>query len=120
MTLRVPAPPPEGRLPDGFAVRLDPRTRRRDGGAVLLGGSPLRQLRLTPRAAGFLDGWARDEAVDPDAFVTDAAAALYQLTGGKPRELARLLRLSALASQADGGAKLDAAAIEALRAELIG
>ena len=45
----LPAPPPD-RLPDGFAVRLDPRTRRREGGTTLLGGSPLRQLRLSPRA----------------------------------------------------------------------
>ena len=41
---------PEDRLPDGFAVRLDPRNRVRDGGAALLGGSPLRLLRLAPRA----------------------------------------------------------------------
>ncbi|WP_104522793.1 mycofactocin biosynthesis glycosyltransferase MftF [Blastococcus atacamensis] len=53
MTGPVPAPP-AARLPDGFAVRLDPRTRRRDGGATLLGGSPLRLLRLAPRAAELL------------------------------------------------------------------
>jgi mycofactocin system glycosyltransferase len=46
-------PPPERALPDGFAVLLDPRTRRRDGGA-LLGGSPLRLLRLSPRAQALL------------------------------------------------------------------
>jgi mycofactocin glycosyltransferase len=46
--------PPEGRLPDGFAVRLDPRTRVRDAGATLLGGSPLRLLRLAPRARQLL------------------------------------------------------------------
>lgn len=51
----VPAPPAE-RLPDGFAVRLDPRTRRRDGGAALLGGSPLRLLRLAPAAGSLLTG----------------------------------------------------------------
>ncbi|TQN40902.1 mycofactocin system glycosyltransferase [Blastococcus colisei] len=45
---------PEGRLPAGFAVRLDPRTRARDGGAVLVGGSPLRLLRLSPRARALL------------------------------------------------------------------
>jgi hypothetical protein len=70
-------------------------------------------------ASEFLAGWTRDEAVDPSSFGIDAAAALHRLTGGKPRELARLLRLSALASQAEGGARMDAAAIEALRAELI-
>jgi mycofactocin system glycosyltransferase len=35
-------------------VRLDPRVRRRDDGATLLGGSPLRQLRLAPRARELL------------------------------------------------------------------
>jgi mycofactocin glycosyltransferase len=45
----IPAPP-DRRLPDGFAVRLDARVRHRDGGRTLLGGSPLRQLRLSPRA----------------------------------------------------------------------
>jgi GT2 family glycosyltransferase len=46
--------PPESRLPDGFAVRLDARTRSRDGGAALLGGSPLRLFRLAPRARDLL------------------------------------------------------------------
>ena len=49
----IPAVPDE-RLPDGFAVRLDSRTRARDGGAALLGGSPLRLLRLAPRARALL------------------------------------------------------------------
>ncbi|HVJ67032.1 MAG TPA: hypothetical protein VM510_03550, partial [Caulifigura sp.] len=69
-------------------------------------------------AAEFLRGWTRDEAVEPQAFGADAAAALHRLTGGRPRELARLLRLSAMASQAEGGAALDAAAIEELKREL--
>jgi type II secretory pathway predicted ATPase ExeA len=71
-------------------------------------------------ATEFLQGWSRDEAVDPSSFGVDAAAAIHQLTGGKPREFARLLRLSALASQAEGGSRLDGAAIEALRAEFVG
>jgi mycofactocin system glycosyltransferase len=41
-------------LPDGFGVRLDPRTRRRDDGGTLLGGSPVRLLRLSPRARALL------------------------------------------------------------------
>ncbi len=49
-------PPPAARLPDGFAVRLDPRTRRLEGGTALLGGSPLRLLRLGARARALLDG----------------------------------------------------------------
>lgn len=51
-------------MPDGFAVRLDPRTRRRDGGAALLGGSPLRLLRLSARACAMLAG-DRLEVRDP-------------------------------------------------------
>jgi hypothetical protein len=38
------------RLPDGMRVRLDPRTRVLDGGAVLLGGAPPRMLTLAPPA----------------------------------------------------------------------
>ncbi|MCW2677875.1 MAG: glycosyl transferase family 2, partial [Modestobacter sp.] len=49
-------PPPAERLPDGFAVRLDPGTRRRDDGTALLGGSPLRLMRLAPAARPLLAG----------------------------------------------------------------
>jgi mycofactocin glycosyltransferase len=49
----VPAPQ---RLPDGFAVRLDPHVVRRDGGTALLGGSPMRLLRLAPTARPLLAG----------------------------------------------------------------
>jgi mycofactocin system glycosyltransferase len=52
MTPAVP-PPPSARLPDGFAVRLEPQVRRRPDGA-LLGGSPLRLMRLSARARGLL------------------------------------------------------------------
>jgi mycofactocin system glycosyltransferase len=47
---------PDAPLPDGFAVRLDARTRRREEGGVLLGGSPLRLIRLSPRAHEMLPG----------------------------------------------------------------
>ncbi|MDK3255325.1 mycofactocin biosynthesis glycosyltransferase MftF [Blastococcus capsensis] len=72
----IPAAP-AGRLPDGFAVRLDPRVRRRDAGATLLGGSPLRLLRLAPRAAGLLRG---ERLVARDA--TSAALAGRLLDAG--------------------------------------
>ncbi|RBY92144.1 mycofactocin system glycosyltransferase [Blastococcus sp. TBT05-19] len=107
MTGPVPAAP-AGRLPDGFAVRLDPRTRRRDGGATLLGGSPLRLLRLAPRAAELL-GADRVEVRDATtaalaARLLDAGVAHPSLVPGgdaavtvvipvrdRPAELARLL-----------------------------
>jgi mycofactocin system glycosyltransferase len=76
MNLVPPAPPP-GRLPDGFAVRLDPRTRRLDGGGTLLGGSPLRLLRLSARARALLD---TDRLVIRDA--TSAALAGRLLDSG--------------------------------------
>ena len=44
MTLRM-------NLPIGFEVELDRDTRVLDGGCALLGGSPIRLLRLTGRAA---------------------------------------------------------------------
>ena len=72
MNLALPAPPP-GRLPDGFAVRLDPRTRRLDDGATLLGGSPLRLLRLSARARDLLGS---DRLVVRDATTATLAARL--------------------------------------------
>ena len=68
----IPAPP-DDRLPDGFAVRLDPRTRRRDDGATLLGGSPLRLVRLAPRARALLP---TDRLVVRDATTATLAARL--------------------------------------------
>lgn len=41
-------------LPHGFAVTLDSRVRRLDGGTALLGGSPTRLLRLKPAATVLL------------------------------------------------------------------
>jgi mycofactocin system glycosyltransferase len=67
----IPAAPDE-RLPDGFAVRLSPKVRRRDDGA-LLGGSPLRLLRLSARARRLLAG---DRLVVRDATIAELAARL--------------------------------------------
>jgi mycofactocin system glycosyltransferase len=79
--VRLPPPPdprsPAGRLPDGFAVRLAPATRRRDGGATLLGGGPPRQLRLSTRAHALLAG---DRLVVRDP--TSAALAARLLDAG--------------------------------------
>jgi mycofactocin system glycosyltransferase len=44
-------------------VRLDTRTRRFRDGRVVLGGSPLRLLRLSRTGAEFLDGWAGGDPV---------------------------------------------------------
>ncbi|HYO37691.1 MAG TPA: mycofactocin system glycosyltransferase, partial [Geodermatophilus sp.] len=70
--MRLPLPPEE-RLPDGWAVRLAPRTRRLADGAALLGGSPLRLVRLSPRARDLLDG---DRLTVADAATAALAARL--------------------------------------------
>jgi mycofactocin glycosyltransferase len=48
--------PADTRLPGGFVVALDPRTRRVDGGDVLLGGAPPRMVHLAPAAHALLAG----------------------------------------------------------------
>ncbi len=48
----------QGRLPDGFGVRVDPRVRQYSDGCVLIGGSPTRMLKLAPTAAAMIgDGF---------------------------------------------------------------
>lgn len=74
----APGPPPRpGRLPDGFSVELDTRTRRLGPGA-LLGGAPTRLLRLAPRAQALLTGVDRLTVVD----TTTAALARALLDAG--------------------------------------
>jgi mycofactocin system glycosyltransferase len=67
----IPAAPGT-RLPDGFAVRLSPTVRRRPDGA-LLGGAPLRLMRLAPRAQELLAGGG---VVVRDATTAELAARL--------------------------------------------
>jgi mycofactocin system glycosyltransferase len=73
-------PPPPDRLPDGFTVRLASDTRRLDP-ATLLGGSPLRLLRLAPRAAVLLAG---DRLVVGDATTAALAARLLDAGAAHP------------------------------------
>jgi mycofactocin system glycosyltransferase len=67
----IPAAP-DARLPDGFAVRLSPTVRRRPDGA-LLGGAPLRLMRLSSRAQALLAGGG---VVVRDATTAELAARL--------------------------------------------
>lgn len=58
------SPPPPGLpFPAGWRLRLDPAARRTDGGGTLVGGSPLRILRLTAAGARLLDRLAAGEPV---------------------------------------------------------
>ncbi|MEN8675187.1 mycofactocin biosynthesis glycosyltransferase MftF [Nocardioides sp.] len=55
-------------LPDGFEVLLDPRVLRLGSGRVLVGGSPMTVLRLSPRATSSL--------AEARVVVTDRASAM--------------------------------------------
>lgn len=58
----------QGRLPDGFGVRIDPKVRTYRDGRVLIGGSPTRMLKLAPSAAAMIgDGFL--EVTDPQTAV---------------------------------------------------
>ncbi len=61
----VPAAPNPAHtpLPAGFGLDPDASTLRLEGDRVLLGGSPLRLLRLQPRAAGLVARWVHGERV---------------------------------------------------------
>ena len=50
-------------LPSTFSVTVHPKTSRLDGGRVLLGGSPLRLLRLSPRAQAVVARWRTGSTV---------------------------------------------------------
>jgi len=76
--VRPVLPPPAGaRLPDGFTVQFDPRTRVL-GERALLGGAPLRLLRLSPLAVARLDGGRQLTVSD----ATSAALARRLLDAG--------------------------------------
>ena len=80
-------PAPDARLPDGFVVRLAPAVRRRDDGA-LLGGSPLRLMRLSARARELLVGGrvvVRDATTATlAARLLDAGLAVPHLPSARP------------------------------------
>jgi mycofactocin system glycosyltransferase len=55
-----------------WRLRLDPSTRRTDGGRTLVGGTPLRILRLSPAGQAWLDRVAAGDELPPG----DASSAL--------------------------------------------
>ena len=60
-------PGPEGELaPAGGCLRPDPGSRLLAGGTVLVGGSPVRVLRLTPAGARTVSGWWSGTPVPDD------------------------------------------------------
>ncbi len=53
----------EDPLPDGMRVALDPGVRRIEGGTVMVGGAPLRLLRVTEAGAALVDRLASGDPV---------------------------------------------------------
>ncbi|RDI33924.1 mycofactocin system glycosyltransferase [Rhodococcus sp. AG1013] len=73
------------RLPDGFGIRIDPKVRAYSGGRVLIGGSPMRMLKLAPAAAAMIgDGYL--EVVDSQTAVV--ARRLLDSGVANPRPMA--------------------------------
>lgn len=74
------------RLPDGFAVQLDRRVRTVGSGSALLGGSPVRLLRLSPTAQALLDGGATPGRLEVnDAVSAQLARNLLDASVAHPR-----------------------------------
>lgn len=65
----LPAAGPRPPLPPGFGLALDAGVRRLDGGTVLVGGSPLRVLRLSAAGAAALDRLVAGEPVGDEPAV---------------------------------------------------
>ena len=66
-------------FPAGTTLVADPSLRRRDGGQLLIGGSPLRFVRLSRQGADVVSAWMRGEPIG-DAFGANRLA--RRLTGG--------------------------------------
>jgi mycofactocin system glycosyltransferase len=50
-------------LPADLRLTLDPGVRRVEGGAVLIGGSPLHLIRISPAGVHLVDGWSAGQPV---------------------------------------------------------
>ena len=77
--------PVAGLLPDGFGVALDPQVRWAGNGDVLVGGAPIRLLRLTPAGRMLIDRLAAGEAVPRSAGAQRLARHLLDAGVAHPR-----------------------------------
>jgi len=77
-------PPVTRELPAGFRVVLDEDVRVRDGGSVLIGGSPLRLMRLNARAQAVV-AWWRTGAFGDDSTTRRLARTLLDAGLAHPR-----------------------------------
>ncbi len=77
--------PDAGLLPADFRLALDPRVRWAGDGTVLIGGAPIRLLRLTPAGRMLVDRWAAGEAVPHSAGAQSLARRLLDAGVAHPR-----------------------------------
>ncbi|HEV7689048.1 MAG TPA: glycosyltransferase, partial [Acidimicrobiia bacterium] len=74
-----------GHLPDGFRVALDPGVRWAGDGSLLVGGSPIRLLRLTPAGRRVIDRLVAGEPVPPSAAAQKLTRRLLDAGLAHPR-----------------------------------
>jgi mycofactocin glycosyltransferase len=72
-------------LPEGFRIALDSRARWADDGHVLIGGAPIRLLRLTPAGRRLVDRFVAGEAVPRSAGAQRLARRLLDAGVAHPR-----------------------------------
>ena len=80
--------PPSSRtaaLPAELGLVLDPDARRIDDGRVLVGGSPLRLVRLSAGGASVLDAWSAGDAIGASAPRQKLARRLLEVGLAHPR-----------------------------------
>jgi mycofactocin system glycosyltransferase len=83
-------------LPDGFRVALDPGVRWAGDGHVLVGGAPIRLLRLTPAGRMLVDRLATGEPVPRSAGAQSLARRLLDAGVAHPRPPVLALALEAV------------------------
>jgi mycofactocin glycosyltransferase len=74
-----------GKLPDGFRIALDPRVHLAGDRNVLVGGAPIRLLRLSPAGRMLIDRLAASEPIPPSAGAQRLARRLLEAGVAHPR-----------------------------------
>jgi mycofactocin glycosyltransferase len=74
-----------GMLPEGFRIALDPGARWIGDGTLLVGGSPIRLVRLTPAGRQLVDRLARGEPVPRSAAAQSLTRRLLDAGLAHPR-----------------------------------
>ena len=85
--MRAKSAPAQGTrvLPSDWRIALDPGVRRVDGGAVLIGGAPVRILRLTAAGQRLVDRLEQGEPVPPSNGAQDLTRRLLDAGMAHPR-----------------------------------